>query len=87
MYWLMLVLLFHLLLICSKCNKLINITSQYHLLDHFLDCCLLFNLFFTYILITTRHFDVNAYCIVAIMLFTVTFFVVLVYHILFITDN
>ena len=31
MKWLMLVLLFHLLLICSKCNKVINITSQDHL--------------------------------------------------------
>ena len=44
MKWLMLVLLFHLLLICSKCNKVINITSQDHLLqsylcnhDHFTD--------------------------------------------------
>ena len=33
MKWLMLVLLFHLLLICSKCNKVINITSQNHLLQ------------------------------------------------------
>ena len=32
MKWLMLVLLFHLLLICSKCNKVINVTSQDHLL-------------------------------------------------------
>ena len=31
MKWLMLVLLFQLLLICSKCNKVINITSQNHL--------------------------------------------------------
>ena len=31
MKWLMLVLLFHLLLICSKCNKVIKITSQNHL--------------------------------------------------------
>ena len=31
MKWLILVLLFHLLLICSKCNKVINITSQDHL--------------------------------------------------------
>ena len=32
----MLVLLFHLLLICSKCNKVINITSQNHLLRLYL---------------------------------------------------
>ena len=31
MKWLLLVLLFHLLLICSKCNKVINIASQDHL--------------------------------------------------------
>ena len=36
MKWLMLVVLFHLLLICSKCNKVINITSQDHLLQSYL---------------------------------------------------
>ena len=36
MKWLMLVLLFHLLLICSKCNKVINITSQDCLLQLYL---------------------------------------------------
>ena len=36
MKWLMLVLLFHLLLICSKCNKVINITSQDCLLQSYL---------------------------------------------------
>ena len=36
MKWLMLVLLFHLLLICSKCNKVINITSQDQLLQLYL---------------------------------------------------
>ena len=36
MKWLMLVVLFHLLLICSKCNKVINITSQDHLLQLYL---------------------------------------------------
>ena len=36
MKWLMLVLLLHLLLICSKCNKVINITSQDHLLQLYL---------------------------------------------------
>ena len=34
MKWLMLVLLFHLQLICSKCNKVINITAQDHLLQY-----------------------------------------------------
>ena len=34
MKWLVLVLLFHLLLICSKCNKVINITAQDHLLQY-----------------------------------------------------
>ena len=33
---LVLILLFHLLLICSKCNKVINITSQDHLLQLYL---------------------------------------------------
>ena len=36
MKWLMLLFLFHLLLICSKCNKVINITSQDHLLQLYL---------------------------------------------------
>ena len=36
MKWLILVLLFYLLLICSKCNKVINITSQDHLLQLYL---------------------------------------------------
>ena len=36
MKWLMLVLLFHSLLICSKCNKVINITSQDQLLQLYL---------------------------------------------------
>ena len=36
MKWLILVLLFHLLLICSKCNKVINITSQDQLLQLYL---------------------------------------------------
>ena len=36
MKWLMLVLLLHLLLIFSKCNKVINITSQDHLLQLYL---------------------------------------------------
>ena len=31
MKWLILIFLFHLLLICSKCNKVINITAQDHL--------------------------------------------------------
>ena len=34
MKWLILVFLFHLLLICSKCNKVIKITSQDHLLQY-----------------------------------------------------
>ena len=36
MKWLMSVLLFHLLLICSKCNKVIDITSQDQLLQSYL---------------------------------------------------
>ena len=36
MKWFMLVVLFHLLLICSKCNKVINIISQDHLLQSYL---------------------------------------------------
>ena len=36
MKWLMLVLFFHLLLICSKCNKVINIISQDHPLQSYL---------------------------------------------------
>ena len=36
MKWLMLVLLFHLLLICSKCNKVIDILSQDYLLQLYL---------------------------------------------------
>ena len=36
MKWLILLFLFHLLLICSKCNKVINITSQDHLLQLYL---------------------------------------------------
>ena len=36
MKWFMLVFLFHLLLICSKCNKVININSQDHLLQLYL---------------------------------------------------
>ena len=36
MKWLVLVFLFYLLLICSKCNKVINITSQDHLLQLYL---------------------------------------------------
>ena len=36
MKWLTLVLLFHLLLICGKCNKVINIASQDHLLQSYL---------------------------------------------------
>ena len=36
MKWPMLVFLFHLLLLCSKCNKVINITLQNHLLQLYL---------------------------------------------------
>ena len=36
MKWLILVFLFHVLLICSKCNKVINATSQDHLLKIYL---------------------------------------------------
>ena len=56
-------------------NKLINL----------LDCWLLFNLFFIYI--TTKHFDIKVYNIVAIFLFFVTFFIIMVFHILFITGQ
>ena len=36
MKWLLLVLFFHLLLICSECNKVINVFSQDHLLQLYL---------------------------------------------------
>ena len=50
-----------------------------------LDCWLLFNLAFIYI--TIRHFDITGYGIGAILLFFVSFFTVLVYHVLFITGQ
>ena len=53
-----------------------------------LDCWLLFNLIFVYI--TTwymGHMEVTIYSIVAIFLFFTTFFMVLLYHILFITKK
>ena len=56
-------------------NKLINL----------LDCWLLFNLSFIYI--TTKDYDVKVYSLVAIFLFFMTFLIVLVFHILFITGH
>ena len=51
-----------------------------------LDCWLLFNLTFIYITIWyLRYLEMTVYIIVAILLFFVTFFMILVYHILFIT--
>ena len=53
-----------------------------------LDCWLLFNLGFVYI--TTwylRHMEATVYGIIAILLFFMTLFMVLVYHILFITGQ
>ena len=53
-----------------------------------LDCWLLFNLAFIYITMWyLGNMEVTIYSIVAILLFFVTFFVVLVYHILFISGQ
>ena len=56
-------------------SKLINL----------LDCWLLFNL--VYIYYTMQHLEITVYSIIAIFLFFMTFFVVLVYHLLFITGQ
>ena len=53
-----------------------------------LDCWLLFNLSFLYITTWYQgYMEVTVYSIVAILLFFMTFFMVLVYHILFITGQ
>ena len=50
-----------------------------------LDCWLLFNL--VYIYFTIQHLEITVYSILAIFLFFMTFFVVLVCHLLFITGQ
>ena len=53
-----------------------------------LDCWLLFNLAFVYITIWyQRYLEMTLYGIVAILLFLITLFMILVYHILFITGK